>query len=84
MASSLIGGLIGHHHPASQISVSDLNQQNLDQLKSQYSVNVYTDNLLAIASADPQNRFSHCFCGSADVRRWSRHEVAFSYVIPHR
>ena len=52
MASSLIGGLIGHHHPASLINVSDLNPQNLDQLKSLYSVNVYTDNLQAVASAD--------------------------------
>jgi len=52
MASSLISGLINNQHAASDITVTDPDQQKLDQLHQLYAVNTDIDNLHAIKNAD--------------------------------
>jgi len=57
MASSLISGLINNQYPAHKITVTDPDQQKLEQLKQQYSVNIQSNNIqgdhiIAIKSAD--------------------------------
>jgi len=52
MASSLISGLISNQHPASQITVTDPDQEKLDKLSQQYAVNTDINNLNAIKNAN--------------------------------
>jgi len=52
MASSLISGLINNQHAACDITVTDPDQQKLDQLHQLYAVNTDIDNLNAIKTAD--------------------------------
>lgn len=52
MASSLIGGLIADHVPATHITVTDTNPQALARLAARFGVNTGTDTPAAVASAD--------------------------------
>jgi len=52
MASSLISGLINNQHNASDITVTDPDQNKLDQLNQQFSVNTEINNLKAIENAN--------------------------------
>jgi pyrroline-5-carboxylate reductase len=52
MASSLIGGMIANKVPASSITACDINEEQLDNLKSRYGINVSTDNLSSVQTAD--------------------------------
>jgi len=52
MACSLISGLINNHYTASKITVTDPDQQKLDQLKLQFSINTEASNLQAVENAD--------------------------------
>ncbi len=52
MASSLIGGLLSNQYPASHISVTDPDENKLQQLQQQYSVDTTTSNLTAAEQAD--------------------------------
>lgn len=52
MGSSLIGGLLKDGHPSSKIWATDISEEKLAQLKSQFNVHVTTDNDKAVESAD--------------------------------
>lgn len=52
MASSLISGLINNQHNARDITVTDPDQNKLDQLSQQFSINTDVDNLKAIENAN--------------------------------
>lgn len=52
MASSLVGGLISNHYPATNITVTDPDPQKLEQLQEHYAIQVNTDNAQATAQAD--------------------------------
>lgn len=52
MASSLIGGLISNHYNAELITVTDPDQNKLDHLAEQFSINTTTDNQTAVQHAD--------------------------------
>jgi len=52
MASSLIGGLIADHYPASNIWVTDPKPENLERLASTYNINTTTDNKKAAEKAE--------------------------------
>jgi len=52
MASSLVGGLINNHYPAGLITVTDPQQDKLDFLAKQFSINTTTDNQAAVEDAD--------------------------------
>ncbi len=52
MARSLIGGLVNDHYPASNIGASDHDQDKLRQLRSDFGVEVYEDNLTALQASD--------------------------------
>ncbi|MFT4650755.1 MAG: pyrroline-5-carboxylate reductase [Flavobacteriales bacterium] len=52
MASSLIGGLIGNNYPAANITVSDLNQDQLNRLTQTFNIATSTDTTKVCASAD--------------------------------
>lgn len=62
MASSLIGGLIQDGYPPQQITVSDLSQDKLNQLQSQFKINTTQDNAdlcgqvsVLVLAVKPQN-----------------------------
>jgi pyrroline-5-carboxylate reductase len=52
MASSLIGGLIGNDYSVANITVSDLNQAQLDRLSQAFGIVTTTDTAQACATAD--------------------------------
>lgn len=52
MATSLIGGLIANHYPASQITVCDLNQERLTHLSKIFAITTITDSVEASVAAD--------------------------------
>lgn len=52
MASSLIGGLIADGCPPGNLWVTDLNQEKLDYLANQFSINTTTDNNEAVSKSD--------------------------------
>lgn len=52
MASSLIGGLIGNDYPSANITVSDLNQDQLTRLSRNFDIVTTTDTAQACATAD--------------------------------
>jgi pyrroline-5-carboxylate reductase len=52
MASSLIGGLIGNDYPAANITVSDLNQDQLTRLSEAFDIVTTTDTAQVCATAD--------------------------------
>ena len=52
MASSLIGGLIKNHYPASQITACDINQDKLLELQQQFGVQTKIDINQALKHAD--------------------------------
>jgi len=52
MANSLIGGLISNHYPSQKISVNDIDDAKLKQMRLKFSIRTETDNNLAIADAD--------------------------------
>ena len=52
MASSLIGGLIKNHYPASQITACDINQDKLLELQQQFGVQTEIDINQALKHAD--------------------------------
>ena len=52
MASSLIGGLIGNDYPSANITVSDLNQDQLTRLSQAFDIVTTTDTAQACATAD--------------------------------
>ncbi|RDH82883.1 MAG: pyrroline-5-carboxylate reductase [endosymbiont of Galathealinum brachiosum] len=52
MAGSLISGLISNQYPTNKITVTDPDQQKLDQLKRQFSINTEIDNLKAVEASD--------------------------------
>ena len=52
MASSLIGGLIADGCPSGNLWVADPNQEKLDYLSSQFSINTTIDNNEAVAKSD--------------------------------
>lgn len=52
MAASIIGGLVKKGYPATQITASDLLQDNLDKLQQDYGIVPQADNALAVANAD--------------------------------
>jgi len=52
MATSLIGGLLARNFTAAQITACDINQEPLEKLTAQFSINTSTDNLSAVAGAD--------------------------------
>lgn len=52
MASSLIGGLIGNDYPAANITVSDLNQDQLTHLSQTFDIVTTTDTAQVCAIAD--------------------------------
>lgn len=52
MATSLIAGLISNDYTASNIHVSEPDQNKCDALQTQYGIQAFTDNALAIADAD--------------------------------
>ncbi len=52
MASSLIGGLIADGYNPHDISVVDINQQQLDNLKSRFGIKVFNDGNLAVQDAE--------------------------------
>lgn len=52
MAGSLISGLVSNQYPANKITVTDPDQQKLDQLKHQFSINTEIDNLKAVEDSD--------------------------------
>lgn len=52
MASSLIGGLIADGCPSGNLWVTDPNQEKLDYLSSQFSINTTIDNNEAVAKSD--------------------------------
>jgi pyrroline-5-carboxylate reductase len=52
MASSLIGGLIGNNYPAANITVSDLNQDQLSHLSQAFDIKTTTETGQACATAD--------------------------------
>ncbi len=76
MASSLIGGLISNGHAADKITVTDPDQQKLNQLQQQFAVNTATDNTQAIENADVillavKPQMLHPVCASINTRRAS-------------
>lgn len=52
MARSLIGGLIGNHYPADNITVCDLNQDQLTHLSQSFNIVTTTDTTQACTTAD--------------------------------
>lgn len=52
MASSLIGGLIGNDYPAANITVSDLNQDQLTRLSQDFGITTTSDTTQVCATAD--------------------------------
>jgi pyrroline-5-carboxylate reductase len=52
MASSLIGGLIGNDYPAANITVSDLNQDQLNHLSQTFDIVTTTDTAQVCPTAD--------------------------------
>lgn len=52
MASSLIGGLIADGYNPHDISVVDINEQQLDNLKSRFGIKVFSDGKSAVLGAD--------------------------------
>lgn len=52
MANSLVGGLISQQYPADYITVTDPDQQKLQQLQQAYGIKTTTDNKSAISDAD--------------------------------
>jgi pyrroline-5-carboxylate reductase len=52
MATSLVGGLVSHDHPADSIWVSDPDITRLDLLQERYAVCTSADNALAVNRAD--------------------------------
>jgi len=52
MACSLISGLINNQYTANKITVTDPDQQKLDKLKQQFSINTEVSNQQAIKHAD--------------------------------
>lgn len=52
MASSLVGGLINNAYNAELITVTDPDQNKLDHLAQQFSINITTNNQTAVQSAD--------------------------------
>jgi pyrroline-5-carboxylate reductase len=52
MAGSLISGLINNQYPPEKITVTDPDQEKLNHLHRQFSINVNIDNLQAVETAD--------------------------------
>lgn len=52
MATSLIGGLIANDFDAEQITACDINNEQLDKLATDFSVNTSNDNIASAAQAD--------------------------------
>ncbi|MFT5550047.1 MAG: pyrroline-5-carboxylate reductase, partial [Candidatus Azotimanducaceae bacterium] len=52
MASSLIGGLIGNDYPAANITVSDLNEDQLTRLSEAFDIVTTTDTAQVCVTAD--------------------------------
>lgn len=52
MATSLIGGLIANDFDAGQITACDINNEQLDKLVTDFSVNTSNDNIASAAQAD--------------------------------
>ena len=52
MARSLIGGLIERGYPSDAITATDVNEQALERLQSDFAVNASADNLSAVLHAD--------------------------------
>jgi pyrroline-5-carboxylate reductase len=52
MATSLIGGLIAHQHPADCITVAELDANKLKLLQQTLNINIDSDNNRAIAGSD--------------------------------
>ena len=52
MAASLVGGLIANDYPATQITVSDLDQDKLTDLSQNFGISVTTNSTEACAMAD--------------------------------
>lgn len=52
MANSIIGGLVSHGYPASLITATDPNTEQLNKLAHDTGINISTDNQIASAQAD--------------------------------
>lgn len=52
MGSSLIGGLIKHSHPATNIWATDIDPNKLISLKETFGIHTSTDNIVACRAAD--------------------------------
>ena len=52
MAGSLISGLISNQYPVNKITVTDPDEQKLNQLKDLFSINTEIDNLKAVEKSD--------------------------------
>jgi pyrroline-5-carboxylate reductase len=52
MASALVGGMISNGFEANSISLSDINEEQLEQAKQQFSVNTLSNNEELIKNAD--------------------------------
>jgi pyrroline-5-carboxylate reductase len=81
MAGSLIGGLIKQGFPAQQIIASDINQQQLDNLKQRFNIRTFSDNNQAIQNTDiiilaVKPQVLHQVCG--DLNTGSRNSLYIS------